>query len=63
MPPTPPTRKQFAHLARKSGPHGWQNRCAADLGYCPSYVSRIVRGLMKSAPAEAAIAEWRRTNL
>lgn len=59
--PEPP-RKRFAHLAKTPGPRGWQNRAAKDIGYSRGYVSKVVRGLVASPVAEAAIMEWKEQN-
>jgi hypothetical protein len=55
-------RKQFGHLATPPGPRGWQNRAARELKYSKGYLSKVVRGLVRSAVAEAAIKEWRKQN-
>lgn len=63
MTPTNPIRKRFAHLAKPTGPRGWQNRAARELNYSKGYLSKVVRGLVKSPVAEAAIKEWRAKNV
>ena len=56
-------RKQFDHLRKPPGKGpGWYSRAARDLGYAPSYISRLARGEVKSPAAEAALAEWKLRN-
>ena len=56
-------RKQFEHLRKPPGTGpGWYSRAARDLGYAPSYVSRLARGEVKSPAALAALAAWKEQN-
>jgi hypothetical protein len=56
-------RKKYSHLRKKPGPRaGWQARCAADLGYSPSHISRLINKASSSPAALAAIAAWKAAN-
>ncbi len=63
MTSTNTARNKFNHLRVPPGPKpGWQARAATDLGYTPSYVSRLARGMAASPAAQAALADWKKKN-
>jgi len=56
-------RNRFQHLRKVPGKGpGWYSRAARELGYTPSYISRLARGLVSSPSAEAALDLWKSEN-